>query len=217
MFDRYVQGMSDLAAVILQVVDDEVTAFWCFVGLMDTEHGAHVNFATDQLGMKGHLEDLATLVRFVNPYMMTSFEKSGCDNMFFTFRWLLIFLKREFSTPDVIKLWEVMWTGHLTPKFHIFLCLAILQLHQSDLIDKEFDEMLQFVNSLAGTLDVTEVLCHAESLCRQILECTRLPPKIQAFFPHLDKPAASTSPTEPTSESDEWSSPQPPSPVPFDD
>ena len=54
-----------MAAVILSVLDDEVAAFWCFVGLMHTEHNANVNFATDQLGMKGHLDDLAKLVRFV--------------------------------------------------------------------------------------------------------------------------------------------------------
>eukprot|EP00038_Savillea_parva_P018186 m.22621 g.22621 ORF g.22621 m.22621 type:complete len:759 (-) comp4006_c0_seq1:11-2287(-) len=186
-FDQgYVQGMSDLAAVILSVVDDEVTAFWCFIGLMDTEHGANENFATDQLGMKGHLEDLATLVRFVDPGLMASFDESGCGNMFFAFRWLLIFLKREFTVPDVIRLWEVMWTKHLTPKYHIFFCLAILEMYKDELIHKDFDHMLQFVNSLSGSIDVDKVMCRAESLCRHILSCTRLPPKIQAFFPQRD-------------------------------
>lgn len=31
----YVQGMSDMLAPILYVVDNEVDAFWCFAGLMD--------------------------------------------------------------------------------------------------------------------------------------------------------------------------------------
>ena len=31
----YVQGMSDLLAPILYVVDNEVDAFWCFAGLME--------------------------------------------------------------------------------------------------------------------------------------------------------------------------------------
>jgi len=192
-FDQgYVQGMSDLAAVILSVVDDEVTAFWCFIGLMDTVHGANSNFATDQQGMKGQLDDLATLVRFVNPSMMASFDEMGCGNMYFAFRWLLIFLKREFTVPDVIRLWETMWTWHLTPKFHIFLCLAILEMHKDEIVNKDFDEMLQYVNSLAGSMDATAVLCHAEAACRHILSCTRLPPKIQAFFPQRSNDLAST-------------------------
>ena len=31
----YVQGMSDMLAPILYVVDNEVDAFWCFAGLME--------------------------------------------------------------------------------------------------------------------------------------------------------------------------------------
>ena len=31
----YAQGMSDMLGPILYVVDDEVDAFWCFVGLME--------------------------------------------------------------------------------------------------------------------------------------------------------------------------------------
>jgi len=32
----YVQGMSDLLAPILLVMEDEVDAFWCFVGYMES-------------------------------------------------------------------------------------------------------------------------------------------------------------------------------------
>lgn len=31
----YVQGMSDILSPILLVMEDEVDAFWCFVGYMD--------------------------------------------------------------------------------------------------------------------------------------------------------------------------------------
>ena len=35
-FPGYVQGMSDLCAPILVVMEDEVDTFWCFAGLMDS-------------------------------------------------------------------------------------------------------------------------------------------------------------------------------------
>ena len=31
----YVQGMSDLCAPILDILEDEVEAFWCFAGFLD--------------------------------------------------------------------------------------------------------------------------------------------------------------------------------------
>ena len=31
----YVQGMSDLLAPLLSIMDNEVDAFWCFAGLME--------------------------------------------------------------------------------------------------------------------------------------------------------------------------------------
>jgi len=35
VFSGYVQGMSDLLSPILVLIEDEVEAFWCFVGFME--------------------------------------------------------------------------------------------------------------------------------------------------------------------------------------
>jgi Rab-GTPase-TBC domain len=34
-------------------------------------------------------------------------ESQESSNMYFCFRWLLILFKREFSFPDIMRLWEV--------------------------------------------------------------------------------------------------------------
>lgn len=40
-FPGYVQGMSDLLSPILFLMEDEVEAFWCFVGFMEKVVGAN--------------------------------------------------------------------------------------------------------------------------------------------------------------------------------
>ncbi|KAK2565295.1 TBC1 domain family member 15 [Acropora cervicornis] len=61
----YVQGMSDLLSPILVVMENEVEAFWCFVGFM--EKLAH-NFDENQEGMKAQLHQLTVLLKFIDPH-----------------------------------------------------------------------------------------------------------------------------------------------------
>ncbi len=58
--------MSDLASVMLQVMDDEIDAFWCFVGLMD-DFGLAKNFDQNEEGMNDRLHKMVLLLRFVDP------------------------------------------------------------------------------------------------------------------------------------------------------
>ena len=47
--------------------------------------------------MRKQLEDLATLIRFIDPPLMDALEQNDVGNVYFTFRWLLVFMKREFK------------------------------------------------------------------------------------------------------------------------
>ncbi|CAF3389048.1 unnamed protein product [Rotaria sp. Silwood1] len=59
----YVQGMNDLLSPILIVMDNEVDAFWCFVGLMER---MEQNFHMDQSHITRQLSNLHTLLQFVD-------------------------------------------------------------------------------------------------------------------------------------------------------
>eukprot|EP00051_Salpingoeca_urceolata_P034851 m.27040 g.27040 ORF g.27040 m.27040 type:complete len:629 (-) comp8427_c0_seq2:123-2009(-) len=165
----YVQGMNDLLAVILTVVEDEVDAFWCFANLMEK---MQTNFAMDQLGMTQQLEQLCSLLRFVDPEFMDYLEKHESGGLFFCFRWMLISFKREFSMDGIKTLWEALWSQWLSPEFHMFVCLAILIQHRDDIMTAEldFEHILKFVNDLSGKLDPEEVLLTAEVAYQRLAE-----------------------------------------------
>ncbi|KAJ3192853.1 GTPase activating protein, partial [Entophlyctis luteolus] len=93
----YVQGMNDLLSPILAVMDDEVEAFWGFVGWMDLKRA---NFFRDQSGMNAELELLESLLRFIDPPLHLHLEKIDATNLFCCFRWILVVFKREFKFDD---------------------------------------------------------------------------------------------------------------------
>ncbi|XP_031562961.1 TBC1 domain family member 15-like isoform X2 [Actinia tenebrosa] len=131
----YVQGMSDLLSPVLFIMDNEVDAFWCFVGLM--KKVAH-NFDENQEGMKMQLHQLAVLLKFVDPLFYSYLEQHDSGNLYFCFRWLIINFKREFQYDDIMTLWEAMWTQNLSPNFHLIICLAILDKHRQLIMEMNF-------------------------------------------------------------------------------
>ncbi|KNC34022.1 hypothetical protein FF38_05151 [Lucilia cuprina] len=177
----YVQGMSDLLAPILATLENEVDAFWCFVGFMDM---VFANFDIDQAGMKTQFNQLRALLEFANPRLFKYMISHDSDNMYFCFRWLLVWYKREFSNDDILKLWECLWTKLPCPNFHILISVAILD-QQTDVIIEsqyEFTEILKHVNELSGNIDLRRTLEIAEAIYHQIKEAENLPNTIRLII-----------------------------------
>uniref|UniRef100_A0A673X429 TBC1 domain family, member 15 n=1 Tax=Salmo trutta TaxID=8032 RepID=A0A673X429_SALTR len=155
----YVQGMSDLLSPILYVMENEVDAFWCFVSFMD------------------HMVRNVALFCLVL-FLCVCSQDSGY--LYFCFRWLLIRFKRELSYPDVLRMWEVMWTGLPCQNFHLLVCCAILDSEKRKIMEENygFNEILKHINELSMKLDIEEILHKSEAFCMQIRSCKDLPHSI---------------------------------------
>lgn len=185
----YVQGMSDLLSPILCLLDNEVDAFWCFVGFMDkvvsnnfftvlVAYLAYIllfnffflfsqstNFEMDQAGMKTQLCQLRLLLAVTEPQLAQYLDKHESGNMFFCFRWLLVLFKREFSAIDIMKLWEILWTDLPCKNFHLLLCAAILDSEKNVLMENRygFTEILKVHITLINPIiiDSAYITCSA--------------------------------------------------------
>nr|POF11515.1 gtpase-activating protein gyp7 [Quercus suber] len=162
----YVQGMSDLLAPIYAIEQDDAVAFWGFVGFMDRMER---NFLRDQSGMRLQLLTLDHLVQLLDPKLYQHLAKLDSTNFFFFFRMLLVWFKREFEFPDILRLWETLWTDYLSSNFHLFIAVAILEKHRDVIMEhlKGFDEVLKYVNELSGGIDLPSTLIRAEALFRR--------------------------------------------------
>uniref|UniRef100_A0A287BLK2 TBC1 domain family member 17 n=1 Tax=Sus scrofa TaxID=9823 RepID=A0A287BLK2_PIG len=193
----YVQGMSDLLSPILYVTQNEVDAFWCFCGFMEL---VHRNFEESQETMKRQLGQLLLLLRVLDPPLCDFLDAQDSGSLCFCFRWLLIWFKREFPFPDVLRLWEVLWTGLPGPNLHLLVACAILDMERDTLMLSGFgsNEILKHINELTMKLSVEDVLTRAEALYRQLTACRELPHNVQEVL-GLAPPAEPQSPSPPAS------------------
>ncbi|XP_049642790.1 TBC1 domain family member 17 isoform X2 [Suncus etruscus] len=200
----YVQGMSDLLSPILYVTQNEVDAFWCFCGFMELVHG---NFEESQETMKRQLGQLLLLLRVLDPLLCDFLDSQDSGSLCFCFRWLLIWFKREFPFQDVLRLWEVLWTGLPGPNLHLLVACAILDMERDTLMLSGFgfNEILKHINELTMKLSVEDVLTRAEALYRQLTACPELPHNVQEVLglappqeAHSPSPPASPLPLSPT-------------------
>ncbi|XP_037298077.1 TBC1 domain family member 15 isoform X3 [Manduca sexta] len=177
----YVQGMSDILAPLLLLLGNEVDSFWCFVGFMEKIAS---NFDMDQAGMKHQLLQLQQLLMFASPDLAQHLAQKDSGNMYFCFRWLLVWFKREFSHIDIMRLWEVLWTGLPCANFHLLICVAILDAEKDVLISKDygFTEILKHVNDLSMCLDVDRILSTAEGIYHQIVSAPHLNDQIRIIL-----------------------------------
>ncbi|KAI2843434.1 hypothetical protein CBS11350_5303 [Aspergillus niger] len=190
----YVQGMSDLLAPIYAVMQDDAVAFWAFVGFMDRMER---NFLRDQSGMRVQLLTLDHLVQLMDPQLYLHLQSADSTNFFFFFRMLLVWYKREFEWPDVLRLWETLWTDYLSSSFHLFIALAILEKHRDVIMDhlKQFDEVLKYINELSNTMELVPILTRAESLFH------RFERAVQAIDKKNNFPAPAAHQRKPTQDS----------------
>uniref|UniRef100_A0A8D2NQ85 TBC1 domain family member 15 n=2 Tax=Zosterops lateralis melanops TaxID=1220523 RepID=A0A8D2NQ85_ZOSLA len=177
----YVQGMSDLLSPVLYVMENEVDAFWCFVSYMDQ---MHQNFEEQMQGMKTQLIQLSHLLRLLDSGFCSYLESQDSGYLYFCFRWLLIRFKREFSFQDILRLWEVMWTELPCQNFHLLLCCAILESEKQQIMDKHygFNEILKHINELSMKIDVEYILCKAEAISMQMMNCKELPQTVSEIL-----------------------------------
>jgi len=159
----YVQGMSDLLSPILFVMKNEVDAFWCFVGFMDRVAS---NFEFDQGGMKRQLDNLTEIMKFVDPVFYNYLDAKESGNLYFCFRWMLIWFKREFNYSDTMTLWEVLWTKKPCKNFHLLVCAALLDTEKSAIVENKygFTEILKHVNDMSHRIDLQKTLSKAEGI-----------------------------------------------------
>ncbi|XXG43323.1 hypothetical protein AAC387_Pa01g3383 [Persea americana] len=179
----YCQGMSDLLAPIITVMEEDYDAFWCFVGFM---RKARHNFRLDEVGIRRQLNTVSKILKSKDSQLFRHLEMLQADDCFFVYRMVVVLFRRELSFEQTLCLWEVMWADQAAIRAGIakstwgrarlgapptedllLYAIAACVLQKRKLIIEKYssmDEIMRECNSMAGQLDVWKLLDDAHDL-----------------------------------------------------
>ncbi|XP_033503336.1 small G protein signaling modulator 1 isoform X1 [Epinephelus lanceolatus] len=165
----YVQGMCDLLAPLLVILDDEVMAFSCFTELMKR---MNQNFPHGG-AMDSHFANMRSLIQILDSELFELMQQNGdYTHFYFCYRWFLLDFKREMVYDDVFSVWETIWAAKYTSSEHfvLFIALALVEMYRDIILENnmDFTDIIKFFNEMAERHNVPQVLMMARDLVNKV-------------------------------------------------
>jgi len=154
----YVQGMNELIAPIyycfsidntVSLENVEADTFWCFTFLMKDVKKLFLKESDNSEG--GILDRVFTLDLIVSHLQKDIYKilsKNNVNIFHFAFSWINIFFCQEFIMPDIIRLWDIIFSEQDRFSFVYFFAMAILQIKMKKIEKKEFSTIISELRNL---------------------------------------------------------------------
>uniref|UniRef100_A0AAR2KFS0 Small G protein signaling modulator 1b n=1 Tax=Pygocentrus nattereri TaxID=42514 RepID=A0AAR2KFS0_PYGNA len=165
----YVQGMCDLLAPLLVILDDEAMAFSCFTELMKR---MNQNFPHGG-AMDTHFANMRSLIQILDSELFELMQQNGdYTHFYFCYRWFLLDFKREMVYDDVFSVWETIWAARTISSGHfvLFIALALVELYRDIILENnmDFTDIIKFFNEMAERHDVPKLVVMARDLVHKV-------------------------------------------------
>ncbi|XP_077418141.1 small G protein signaling modulator 1 isoform X2 [Vanacampus margaritifer] len=165
----YVQGMCDLLAPLLVILDDEATAFSCFTELMKR---MNQNFPHGG-AMDTHFANMRSLIQILDSELFELMHQNGdYTHFYFCYRWFLLDFKRELVYDDVFAVWETIWAAKFASSSHfvLFIALALVEIYRDIILENnmDFTEIIKFFNEMAEHHNIKQILTLARDLVYKV-------------------------------------------------
>ncbi|XP_072839509.2 small G protein signaling modulator 1 isoform X2 [Pogona vitticeps] len=165
----YVQGMCDLLAPLLVILDDEALAFSCFTELMKR---MNQNFPHGG-AMDTHFANMRSLIQILDSELFELMHQNGdYTHFYFCYRWFLLDFKRELVYNDVFSVWETIWAATRISSAHyvLFIALALVEVYRDIILENnmDFTDIIKFFNEMAERHNTKEILKLARDLVYRV-------------------------------------------------
>nr|KAF6458775.1 small G protein signaling modulator 2 [Rousettus aegyptiacus] len=178
----YVQGMCDLLAPLLVILDNDQLAYSCFSHLMKRMSQNFPNGGA----MDTHFANMRSLIQILDSELFELMHQNGdYTHFYFCYRWFLLDFKRELLYEDVFAVWEVIWAArHISSEhFVLFIALALVEAYREIIRDNnmDFTDIIKFFNERAERHDAQEILRIARDLVHKA-PLLQAPPELEGLF-----------------------------------
>ncbi|XP_005344297.1 small G protein signaling modulator 1 isoform X2 [Microtus ochrogaster] len=165
----YVQGMCDLLAPLLVILDDEALAFSCFTELMKR---MNQNFPHGG-AMDTHFANMRSLIQILDSELFELMHQNGdYTHFYFCYRWFLLDFKRELVYDDVFSVWETIWAAKHVSSAHyvLFIALALVEVYRDIILENnmDFTDIIKFFNEMAERHNAKQILQLARDLVHKV-------------------------------------------------
>ncbi|MBN3316673.1 SGSM1 protein, partial [Atractosteus spatula] len=176
----YVQGMCDLLAPLLVILDDEAMAFSCFTELMkrmnqNFPHGGvmDTHFANMRSLIQARHHKTIHFLKILDSELFELMHQNGdYTHFYFCYRWFLLDFKRELVYDDVFSVWETIWAAKYVSSSHfvLFIALALVELYRDIILENnmDFTDIIKFFNEMAEHHNSKQVLKLARDLVYKV-------------------------------------------------
>ena len=155
----YVHGMNAILAPIYYCycLDNtcdkdniEADTFWSFSYLMEDIKKI---FQRNNDLLKGGIFDkiilLELMVSKIDKDIFNKLQKNNrIDNFHFAIKWINLFFSHQMIMPDVLRLWDIIFSEDDRYYFVYIFSLAILEYHKKDILNKDYYEIIEKLQKL---------------------------------------------------------------------
>uniref|UniRef100_A0A3B3T0P2 TBC1 domain family member 13 n=1 Tax=Paramormyrops kingsleyae TaxID=1676925 RepID=A0A3B3T0P2_9TELE len=145
----YVQGMNEVVGPLYYTFATdpnrewkehaEADTFFCFTNLMSENRDNFIQTLDDShCGITFRMESVYSTLKEKDAELYHKLQEQNIKPQYFTFRWLTLLLSQEFLLPDVIRIWDTLFSNQDRFDFLILVCCAMLILIRDQLLRGDF-------------------------------------------------------------------------------
>lgn len=172
----YVQGMNEIIGPIYYTFASdpnsewskyaEADCFFCFTNLMSEIRDFFIKSLDESSsGIGSMMYRLMNMLQNHDYDVWFRLQELELLPQYYSFRWITLLLSQEFPLPDVIRVWDSLFSDHKRFDFLINVCCAMLLLIRDRLIEGDFSSNMKLLQNYPD-MDIHKILAKAVELQR---------------------------------------------------